>query len=360
MCSIHNDTGSLKKLAFTRAINTLSLRTGYHPEEYPFPIALEATGYAIDAFLNKPLPKKKIIPTALKIAQELGLAFDEGAIKQWLYYAIPAQDMAWRGMNKEDILSSSIYISQNTHVRSIGHLVAEITGIKPSSILDIRELYSAYGDDVYNETLHIKTIDEMFEQILEKGLESASSAPFLEEANKQNEAMLSGNMLGWCANALQKAAMIFEQSLSEGDSNAQRAHTVKNAFDRAQGNTPWESLKMLGQEIVKHCRAGHNLTMGEMAELTQNKEELAAVLQSIKCTMQDPQYAAKLDSANELTQTKGLEPVNPAPSLGAPKAAPAMSVSAPAPGGSMGITAARNKLLSRNSKKQSSSEESEK
>src|SRR5690606_35111349 len=103
---------------------------------------LEATEFALAKTDPRNLPRKKLVPTALKMAHEIGLAFDEIALKSWLAFAEPAQDMAWRGYSEAEIISAAVNTSPNTYVRTIGYLIAELAGITPTPPAEIRETYS--------------------------------------------------------------------------------------------------------------------------------------------------------------------------------------------------------------------------
>jgi hypothetical protein len=188
MSVLQGDRETVRKLGATRGLAALQARISHSPERYPFALAADSVGGALGTLRNKAVPKKKYIDVALRAARQINKAFDENSLRQWLSFSEPAQDMAWRGYDGAQILSAAINTSEDTLVRSIGYLVSEVTGITPVPASDIG--YSPFADDSFNEKMHEKAIDEIFEDVIAAGLRLNSADPLFDAANRQNHKIL--------------------------------------------------------------------------------------------------------------------------------------------------------------------------
>lgn len=336
--SFHRDKEAVRRTALTRGLSALNTRSLYSPEYYPYVIALEATEYALNQIDPKTLSKKKVVPAALKVAREVGMTFDEITLKHWLAFAEPAQDMAWRGYNSAEILSSAINTSPNTYVRAIGYLISELAAIEPVSIVEIRETYSPYADDEFNEKLHNKVIDQIYQDIIAQGLKQNSALPFLNMANQQNHALTEGKVTGWCASALHAAGQAYESAKASG---AEPEHHAAREFASRRQNTAWGDLKELGKRVIRSHRQGSPVTVSDLKDLSKDIEGLKALRQSVEKTAADPQFRHQLAAANELRPDPGMAPMAPAPVLAASPRTPAYAASVPGLGGGSRLAATR-------------------
>ena len=175
MAALNDDRAAIRKAAVGRSRDSLQALPHRHPEYYPYIIAMEAVEAAYKMLAAKNISKKKMIEAVMQTAEEIGKTFDMNTLRQWLAFSQPAQDMAWRGYKPEEILSAAINTSEDTYVRAIGYMVSEIAEIKPSSILTIRENYSPFADESFNEKLHEKTINRIFEDVIAKGMKLNSA-----------------------------------------------------------------------------------------------------------------------------------------------------------------------------------------
>lgn len=332
MCALDGDKTASSRIATMRALAALEKQARFKPETYPFPLAMETTQYAVNEYLKRMPPRRKRIPLSLKIAREMAMTMDTDCVRHWLAFAEAAQDMAWQQSTDEQILGSAIYISQNTYVRATGHLVAALTGIKPVSILETKGRHSAYAEHEANEILHEKAIDRIFEDVIARGIHESSSDPFIKEANRQNEALTDGHILGWCAAALQAAAKAFDKAIDKGRTQAEAA--ARKKFTDKRDETTWEQLKQLGREIIKQYRLGKEMTFETLQNVCENTPQYAPVLSSVTLTVRDPEYLAQLEAANDLNHIP--QQPTPAPQTPAPAIAPQAAPSAPGLGGSGG------------------------
>jgi hypothetical protein len=313
VCAANGDKQATTKIAALRGNNALDKFPFYKPETYPFVLAMEATQFAISEYMKKYPHKRKKIRWALNLSKEIVASVELASIKHWLAFSEPAQEMAWQGYSKEEILGSAIYVSHNTHVRATGHLVSELTQIEPVHILETKLQHSAYAADKLNEALHNKTIDKIFEDVIAQSLIECTIDPFITEANRQNEELSNGKIIGWCASALQAAAVSFEKTLGNGRANAEKA--ARSTFDKERSSIAWEQLKQFGKELVRNYRIGKEMTYENIIQTCDNNPNFAPVLNSVQLTINDPSYIKELSAAADLDQV-------PAPVKAAPKAAP--------------------------------------
>lgn len=332
MATLNGDTDSIQKMAVNRGISALNTRSMHNPEFYPFVLSKEATEFAIKELLRKDLPARKFIETALKTADNINKTIDESGLQHWLAFSEPAQDMAWRGFSKEEILGAAINTSEDTHVRATGYLISEITGLHPKSMIFIQENYSSFANDAFNKKLHEKAVNTIFEDVIAQGLRDNSAAPFIRLANSQNESLTEGHVLGWCASALQAAGNAYQKALETG---AEPEEKAREKFAGECRQTEWEDLRALGKKVVRHQRHGEIITMSMLDKICSEDKGLGTVRRAIQTTMKDPSYKNQLAAAQELEAVPRLK--TPAPAAPQPTAAPTPPVpqapSAPGLGG---------------------------
>ncbi|MEM9470243.1 MAG: hypothetical protein AAF988_08785, partial [Pseudomonadota bacterium] len=359
LLSLKGKTNNLDVVKKRRAIGSLVTKSQHKPEDYPFLMAQEACQFAIEELMNNPPAEEDYIKDARNISLDIGQAFDEMSIRQWWNYATPAQDMAWRGFSKKDILGAAVNTCDDTFVRATGLMVAEAVELEPSSAESIKYSYNAFLDTKSLAISHAELVDTVFEEAIsmaqgDDNTDGEGSRALIDAANRQNEDLTEGRILGWCANALQEAAQAFEKALSSGASPSQAA---RMQFEGNKGDTSWDMLKELGEDIIDQRRQGFAVTMGHIAEIAHSNPAFAPVLGSLKMTMNDPTYTQKLEAANDLsimpaapTNAPSLGPKGPAPKapgLDGPKAAPSSPAptNIPAAGPSLGGGSAMSKQI---------------
>lgn len=309
------DASLVKLIAQKRGIMSLSQVTDYKAEDYPSVIAIESCEMIIDDILKNPPKIDEHLRVARQVSLDVGRAFDAQNIQEWWDYCIPAQDMAWRGFKKEEILGGAVNTSDSPFVRSIGYLIQEVTKIEPAPANILKHSYNAFLDPEVNMRLHRDMIDSIFEGALAEGEDGdgeATGKALIEAANKQNEDLTEGRFLGWCASALQDAAKAVERALASGSSPSQAA---RMQFEGNKHIPKWDDLKDLGNKILDQKKQGVAVTMGNIAEICHDNPAFSPVLGSIKMTMNDPSYVQKLEAANDFVYA----PSTPAPTGPAPK-----------------------------------------
>lgn len=317
MCSLLGEEDTIDVVARLRARDAINPVHERRAEDYPFVIAVELTKYAYELILELKPQRGKFMSYARQISIEIGHTFDDPSIRNWWGFSEPAQDMAWRNFSAENILGCATNTSEDPFVRATGHLVADITEITPLPGAKLGPAYNAFLNGQQNGTLHREVAEKTFADAIEKGMKEESGRPLVIAANEQNEHLAEGNIIGWCANALQAAARAFDGAMSSGISPLQAA---RMEFEGTKDNPSWETLKQIGEDIVGQKRTGFAVTMGSIAEICNQQPAFEPMLNSIRFTMQDPGYVQKLEQANDLA-------IRPAAPTAAPKAAP----STPAP-----------------------------
>jgi len=345
MMEMGGQAGCIDEIAKQGALRALKTNPNIKPEEHPFLIASDACQLALKELQAAPPSRQDMIKACRDISVDIGRAFDQMSIKQWWNFAKPAQDMAWRGFSKEDILGAAINTCDDTYVRATGLMVSGLTGLSPSPAAALEYAYNSFLDTKALRMHHDALVDTVFEEVMnDKQTDGgAKGRALMLAANRQNENLSEGHILGWCANALQEAAKAFENALSSGTSPEQAA---RMHFEGNKTDTSWDDLKSLGDSVVDQKRKGYAVTMGHIAEICHENPAFAPILGSLKMTMNDPGYLQQLEAANDLAMTPdtpALSPSTPAPkgpapsglSPKAPEAAPSAPSAAPPPPAAM-------------------------
>lgn len=283
---VHNGyldaTGTLAK---KRALNAITAQSN-HPEEFPFPIALEVTEFGLEKFLQA--EKKSPINTAYKLAKQVSASFDGENLQTWINFVNPAQTMAWNGYQPSQILGCAIQTSSNPFIKSTGHLLAEILGIEPVSIPDrLSGAINPFAQNEVNFIEHERSIEETFEMVLIHAMEADSHLPLIHVANNQNEGLIKGRISGWCAHALQSAANAYTTASQRG---MPRDQAARIEFESAKQQTGWKELNQLGDHITKLHRNGQAVTMSSITEWCADNPQFKTISQSIKMTVADPNF----------------------------------------------------------------------
>ena len=321
---------ALEYIGKNRSANSLLTRSRHAPEFYPYVLALDATKFALRKAYEKHINKRHPIPTALKIAHQVGQAFDNFSVSKWIGFSKPAQEMAWRGHNQQEILSAAINTCQDTFIRSTAFLVSEMLETEPSMVMDIQGIYSPFADAEYNRHVHEKAVDKIYVDLIEQGFADKDPSSLVELANKQNHALTEGHATGWCASALQAAAHAYEKALLNG---SEPEEFVRREFEQEKVRTKWDSLDDLSQRIVKENRKGEIVTMKRLADICKEIDGINSVEKAIQNTLNDPTYQNELAMANELhvINAPAAPTLSAAPTMKAAPQAPVLS--APVPGG---------------------------
>jgi hypothetical protein len=336
MCGADGDHDSLRRIAYQRCLSALNKNHRLRPEDYPFPLALEATQTVLVDLQQRQPSKKRQIHETLEQVEKIAREFDAETLTQWTHFCKPAQDMAWRGESMEMILGAAVCTSQNTFMRTTGFLISDILHIQPVSILALQDQHSPFADDRYNQRLHVSMIELAFERAASAYSQDRNGNPFIDAANEQNKKLSEGHIFGWCAAALQAAGRAFDSAMASGSKTA--TQDARQCFEMERHKTSWDNLKEIGEAIIEQYRHGYAVTFSDILEFCGNTPAFAGISSSIAFTLKDPAYLKKLSVANDVkpSHTPAFQAVSPMPkATAAPTIAniPRMGVPGLAPGG---------------------------
>ncbi|HBR70041.1 MAG TPA: hypothetical protein DEA55_11765 [Rhodospirillaceae bacterium] len=263
MLELQGNHGMIHELAKFRANATLSAVPSHMPENYPYIIAVETTQQVLDDLKKNFNPKLKISSQAIRGVIEVVETYKDQPIKQWWYFCIRAQEMAWMGSTKEDILTAALYGSEDPYTRSIAYLIAETLDIKPKT-LSVSTCYNPFSDQEVNERLHSKTREESFYAALSQPDATKRYPALIREAHRQNRKLAEGNPIGWCARAVLNAAEI----IKHGDpANPETARAAADAFHSAKDDMPWKVIETANRTLMKRRRAGYKITTASLKKM---------------------------------------------------------------------------------------------
>lgn len=262
--------GAVRNLARRRCSLALEAKPGYDAEHYPYPAVMDAAQLIYDDMRKAGnLTKTKLFSQGLEMAREIGITFDRSTVLQWQSFARPAQEMAWLGIDKNRIIGAAVHSSEDPYARSTAYLVAEILSIEPTPVSDI-SLYNAFTDQEANERHHRKICEETLQNLLSKREPDSNGNIFRIEAIKQNQKLLQGQLIGWCAPALILAGEIFDRNITE---NA-KLEEVKRAYTEACKKTNREVLRILGMIMANLRHEGKDVTAENLAAAVLHDEHV--------------------------------------------------------------------------------------
>jgi hypothetical protein len=308
------DGNAISALGVKRGLESLKAIPNARPEEFPFVMALDVTTFAAQELAKQKAPS---LHDALRSARRVVTSYEPDHFSQWMDFTNPAQSMAWNGYTPDIILGAAIHTSPNPFIKATGHVVSEVTGILPQEGIDG---FNPYVDAAVNELEHARMVDEIFEMTMVHALEADSHLPFIRVANNQNEKLQIGDVMGWCAQALQGAARSFAAARQKGLPAAQ---STRLEFQSQKNLTDWKTLEELGTYVTSQRRGGFGVTLNELASWCKARADFRPVFESLDMTQRDPAYAHKISLSNEV-------PIILRPSL-APAAQVAPRAPTPAP-----------------------------
>lgn len=296
---------SLESIARLRAERALKADKRIQVEHYPIVSAYEAAEYGISKAPKIKQDMERLFRRSCKLSNDISAILDEEIIEQWWSFCKPAQDMAWRGIPADQILSAALYTSDDPFVRATAYLVAELLGVEEQDDAeDIQRIYNAFKSDTYNKQIHNEMADEIFEEVISIGVQENSGRPILNAANLQNQRLTEGQTIGWSAYALQTAAKAFDQAIIHGRSPEQAA---KMEYQGNKNITSWENLQRLGHEVIQQKKEGFGTTLDDISKMSEGKKEFETIFKSIQTTIIDPEFGQNLDHGQKLSMDKTYE-----------------------------------------------------
>lgn len=289
-------------LTLRRSIETLTPQSFLKPEDYPTPLALDVINYTINNQLLSSVIGRGTsrIISQFQLAHQISKSFEIENLQTWTQFANACQTMAWSGFSASQILGASVYTSNNPFIKSMGHLLSELTNLAPVGADYLPIGYNPFVADEINRINHERVVDETFEMVLIHTIEADSHLPFIRVANNQNEALLKGKISGWCANALQASAKAYVGAKERGIPPAQAA---KLEFQSVKGRSNWQCLTNLHQHIIHLYRNGQQPCLETIIDWCSPITDAKFIAESVSQTQEDHHSSTPSDSNSSLSKT---------------------------------------------------------
>lgn len=290
---------AINSISTQRIQDTLTMQKGFRSEQFPFPACADQ----VEAMLKNILPShqknKRTVQSAVKITEEIQQTYDAAIIKRWKSFALPAQIMAWLGNPSETILGAALYTSENTYTQSTADMVAERMAIKPEPITSFQD-FNPFTKDEINEKTHINLNHKTLEASLQRIHGTSDHYILLEIANKQNEMLRKGKIIGWCAGGLLRASEMIKHCQDTSLLNSIISQ-AKEVFESECKSIHWDTLNHFAFLIFKERRKGRKLSEDDLIELSTQNDEFTTIhnaLYALKLANQEKvpdQISTKVD-----------------------------------------------------------------
>lgn len=275
--------GSIQKLARNRSLAALTPQKDFRPELYPFLLAYDATKVVFQD-LGSSVQKARQIRQSVLLTREIGQTFEEPDMRQWQAFTGAAQEMAWMEVNKQIILGAAVYTSEDPYVRATAHIVAEALNIEPTLVSNL-EVLNPFADQEVNERYHNKACETAYQDVAALVEAENDSLFFIREAGKQNNALLKGYTIGWCAYGLIRAADAYDSAELKTRDSMEDAH---NVFLQACNEIPWDSLREMNQIIMDMRKSGEEITPGRVIDIAKTNAALFAFVHALSISAEQP------------------------------------------------------------------------
>lgn len=298
----------LSETVYTYAMNSLTANIGIFPERYPFPLIAQTVAYALSDIVPHLSKDKSRLEQCSELTSELSASVDDTQLKLWIRFAETAQDMAWRGYKPETILGCAVHTSDDPFLRAIAHKVSEFSRIQPQTLDQTLSSFNGFIGIQDNYPIHAALIEQAFETALESSIEHGHSDPFFKIARLQNESLLQGRFIGWCASALQNAGRVYREANATGIPPAEAARIE---FESLCYLIPLSTMHKLGKTIVLYRKDGHNLTFDDMISIVREQGDVDQIAQSYEYLIyghRDQQTPVEEHAANEDISLEGIDP----------------------------------------------------
>lgn len=288
-------------LAQQRSLETLTPQVNFNPEEYPLPIALDVIKYTIEKQISSTVTTRSPSPllAQYQLADQIADCFDNDNLQSWAQFSNACQTMAWSGFTPSQILGAAINTSTNPFLKSIGHLLAELTNLSATEESHLPTGYNPFLAEEINKIRHERSCEETFEMIMYHVMEADSHLPLLRVANNQNEALLKGKISGWCANALHAAAKAYMGAKDRGIPPLQAARLE---FLSAHSQSNWNLLMQIGQYVVDMRRQDTPAQISDLLKWVSQQPDSRHMSDSINITISDPHYTGSFDASSQIQQ----------------------------------------------------------
>lgn len=264
---------NLNKLARIRCQDLFEIKKNYMAEIYPYPIACEATIMLLEEHDDiKATQQKKPISNIVALTYEVKETFDDSAIEQWFQFAKAAQDMIWKGLDKNRVLQTAIYTCEDPFVRSVAYLVSELLNVDPHPVSDM-QYHNPFTDDEANERLHYRLCKNQLKDVLNNTDNYMNKNNFIDKIDTliqhQNKLLKDGVLIGWCVPALKEARSVYKSLIeNEKIKEQQRLNAMQDVYQKSCHMPPWSTLKELSAKIIQRKRRGLHIDRDVLLSIT--------------------------------------------------------------------------------------------
>lgn len=276
MTESDQESGFIEKLTTTRAKAVLEKNTEILCETYPYPQVAEACRFIYDDLKYSLKEKEAVITFALKMANEITGTYGTEAIDQWIDFSCPAQHMVWAQQANEQILNSAVFTSEDTQTRATAHLVCDQIGFKPEPDQQKNNaplFYNPFLKSEVNAQNHKKICENLLKTELMNMSVDYDSQILSNLIHQQNEQLLSGNPLGWCADALSEVMNAFNDKIA--------LDHLPEIFEEALQNTSWPALAKAAETIITSQRKGEEFSLFTLSEALENLQGRREILKAL-------------------------------------------------------------------------------
>lgn len=278
---ISSAIGSIARL---RARAALECHTREKPEAYPFILALDSIQTNTPHVSNLSANRRNKLQNLLRLSHNISESYDDNDIKGWISFVNAAQNMAWRGQQLENIINAAINMAQSTEVRLIGHQVAEILGYESEILTTDNIRYNSFMPFSMAEKQHIERALFIKERVFEHAARSRDSRAFYNVANQQNMLLADGEILGWCADALQKGGAAYDLALKSDVKNRAPLEKAAEAFDDAFAALHFKTLQTINKRVIRERREGATIALVKLLEICEDIPDSKTICRAIKQT----------------------------------------------------------------------------
>jgi|GEM_PF-5630766 len=288
LMELQGHEGEIKRLGAQRAQESVSCLRGNHPQQSPYPIALEATDIVFQDL--KTMGRDKPLSLALNMAREVAETLGDDSIKQWWEFASRAQNMAWMGSSAQDVISTSIYTSEDTYVKAAAYIVSEILALEPEMITNLTS-YNPFTESEVNAHLHAKRCEQDAKKLAEQCALHEKQDAYEHALRAQCDDLIAGQPLGWAPMACADTMLLMQRDADDPDLTG---NSLKNAYLQSAQSVKWGDIEKLLRLIISVKRKKDKLgaldlppLMAKIEAFAPYAERLDKILKGVK--EEDPQ-----------------------------------------------------------------------
>ena len=303
---------------------------GHDPRYDAFPLFADRLMRYLSKNNSRVVSSPRMLDRLVQDISKITSFNDTKQIVRWRSFCECAQDMVWRGYAPKDVLAASVVGNGSPYFQSIGKVLAKYIGVTPPKREENHYDYNSFASEDENAKRHEKEIRETLGDALDMSFESGDAHIFHEKANAQNQDLLQGKFVGWCAKALQSTADLFDKLRHLGeDSDEEIKQKMRDNFMEEVGadDCDWGRLKAVSDDVVDQLKEGRVVTHNMLIQIA-NDNDMEGVAKSVEKTTKSGEFQEKIELTNALEQ----KPEGPAPQTPSLKAAPKVAHAPSAPG----------------------------